>query len=203
MTRSGNEQLKLSYPRLPRPRVIPMAIRRHDAPGPPHPAGRRPALRPRPPSARDRHDRLPHNILQPGIAHLRDNVSNRHALTFAIGVRLLIGLREQADELRRHVLATTTRRSLQTSTDVTLPAELRASRRRSRNRAAARRGPSWTAAGRRARRVRGRPCPAGSSAPALSETRLVTRTLEARFERVLEELEREGRKACRARKPPP
>ena len=78
-----DQQLDLPDPRLPRPRAIPIAVRRpclgrylsqpgadliadlgvHDLAG-------------------DQRDRLPDEILKPPITHLRNDIGNRHALTF-------------------------------------------------------------------------------------------------------------------------
>ena len=78
-----DQQLELPDPRLPRPRPIPIAMRQ------PGSGATSPSSAPTSARdlrlhqlARDQRDRLTHEILKPTIAHLRNDIGNRHALTF-------------------------------------------------------------------------------------------------------------------------
>ena len=104
-----DQQLDLTDPRLPPPLPVPVAMRRA-------PLGRDLAELSTDLSrdlalhqlARDQHDRLPHEILKPAVAHLRHDISNRrHALTFDHrGVLLLVRLVVEPTSLDATVVGT-------------------------------------------------------------------------------------------------
>jgi hypothetical protein len=77
----GNQQLDLPDPRLPRPGAIPVAMRRptirRDLPQPGADLSPDLRLHQRP---RDQRNRLAREILKPTIAHLRNDIGNRHPL---------------------------------------------------------------------------------------------------------------------------